>query len=101
MIERLLPKDPGEKILVSINFVDALMPGESVVSALPVAVDVVFGVDASPNATLGAASTLIGTRVQQYFIGGLRDVDYHLYTFADTDSAPSRRIKGEVIVPVR
>lgn len=101
MTDRLDPKDPGEKILVAISFADALKPGESVLTASPVTAQADGGGDANPGATLGAASTLNGPIVVQYFVGGIRGVDYLLETFASTNSSPQRRLRGAVIVPVR
>lgn len=97
MTDFLSTKHVGESITTIFDFEAALL-GETISAIVSLAVSVVSGVDALPNAILDGAATNSTTRVFQRIIGGVAGAAYRLVCTIDTSDG--RRLILDSILPV-
>lgn len=93
MTTRFDTKDPDEDVTVEFDFTLAGVPTSPVVE-----IDVIEGVDASPEAIRLGSPAIVGGRVFQRITAGIENVDYSLRCFAQV-GADTFLIDG--ILPVR
>ena len=94
----MLPsKKLGETLTYTFDFISALVPGETIVSAT-VTSNVWSGVDANPGTMIDGGPTISGTVVNQFITGGITGVIYDLICAATTSLGQVIEISGYVAV---
>ena len=91
-------KDPGEDIPLVFDFGPGLATGETLTS-ISVAVTVVGGADASPNAILAGGNQFDATATKAYIpvTGGLDGVDYNIKVTCPTTNPKKTLVLAGVL----
>lgn len=91
-------KGPDEEFPVAFSFVRELAEGETITSVIGVAVTVVSGTDASPEAIKGSAPEIAAAEVRMFVRGGLPGVTYALVCHVATSAG--RKLARPAHLPV-
>lgn len=98
-VAQFVPKRPGESVTVTFDFGPELPAGVTVLSAVMLAVEVMAGEDAAPNALLQGVPAAVGAKVLQRVAGGVVGVDYLLVAQAVLSDGQLREFAA--VLPVR
>ena len=93
----LPPKATGETVREEFDFLSLLSVGETLSSA-SCAASVYSGVDASPSAIISGVSTISGTKVRQFIIGGTVGVTYLIVCTVLTSLSEVLQISAHLVV---
>ena len=77
-------KDPGEAFACAFDIALELIEGETITGTPTIAVALIGGTDADPDALVSGAPTIDGGRVLQRLVGGVAGATYTLTCLAQT-----------------
>lgn len=84
LIDRFENKLAAEKLVLAFEFGAELDAGESLSGTPTVAVTVIYGVDASPEAILNGSPAIVGSDVLLPVKAGVAGVDYRILVTSET-----------------
>ena len=99
--QRLSPKHPLGRDIVTFDFTDDLGPTASIASFSQVSIAVDRGTDGTPATVLNGASPQAGKLVYQPVKSGVANCDYLLIAVVVTNEATPRTLVLAAILPVR